>query len=387
MLTADSSAVLCSQLKRGALRRQARIEQNTQEQLHDPWIRLTDSSPEQPAEIHHQQRHQHGSDITQLVNVHSKPSTMSDEENSMELNGTATDVTSDPLSNITPENTSETLPESKKAPPVAPKPSWFRQSLKKIRDEQEHTKPDKPAEQRPTVGFNRSFGARAASPAASMSIKQKIHSFETFSSAEGPEKGGNKRTVATSLPVTEKESKGHPVSHEIPRAIPSTQFALDREPENMVSSSSSTVNSSASEACSQTTTKSSEDKSPTKQSLTDLPPSDTISTDLDSGINDSQSTLAHEDRNVLKSKQESDIENVDLSSFTEPRDVPPATSMRSNQDDGESPPEETPGSGPESQGKLLSMTVSTAPPTDSSSLRGVEGESMEKILAFSNQVV
>lgn len=315
---------------------------------------------------------------------------MSDEENSAELNGTATDVTSDPLSNITPENTSETPPGSKKAPPVAPKPKWFRQSLKKIRDEQDHTKPGKPAEQRPTVGFNRSFGARAASPAASMSIKQKIHSFETFSSAEGPEKGGNRRTVApsTSLPVTEKESKSHPASHEIPKTIPSNQSALVREPEDTVSASPSAVNSSTSEACSQTTTKPSEDKSPTNQSPTDLPPSDTTSTDLDSGINDSQSTSAHEDRNVLPSKQESDIENVDeMSSSTESRDVPPTTSVRSNQDNGEGPPEETLGSGAQSQGKLLSMTVSTAPPTDSSSLRGVEGESMEKILSFSNQVI
>lgn len=367
--------MLCSQLKRGALRRQARIELCTQEQLHDPWIRLTDSSPEQ---IHQNHHHRHGADTTQLVNVHSKLSTMSDEEreNSAELNGTVTDPA--------PEDISETPPDLKKAPPVAPKPSWFRQSLKKIRDENEHTKPSRPAEQRPTVGFNRGFGARAASPATSMSIKQKIHSFETFSSAEGLEKGGNRRTVvpSNSLPVIEKESKNYPVSREIPKAIASTPSALVRETENTVLSPY-TVNCSTSEACSQTAAKPSEDKPTTQQSLTDLPPSDTISTDLGSGKDDCQSTSAHEHRHVLTSKQQSDVENEEeMSSSPESTDVPPATSVSSNQDDGEGPPEKT-----QSQGKLLSMTVSAAPPTDGSSLRGVEGESMEKILAFSNQVI
>ncbi|XP_026234770.1 pro-interleukin-16 isoform X2 [Anabas testudineus] len=376
---ADSSAVLCSQPKRGALRRQARIEQNTQEQLHDPWIRLPDSSPEQLFEIYHQHHHRRVVDPSQLLNVHSKPATMSDDENPTELNGTATDVTLDTLSNITSENTeSETLPESKKAPPVAPKPAWFRQSLKKIRDEQEQKKPGKPAEQRSSLGFNRSFGAKAASPAANMSIKLKIHSFETFSSSDGLEKGNNRRTVSpsTSLPVMAKEPKSPPASHEIPR-----------ETEDTVSASSPAV-TSTSEACSKTTVKPSEDKPPSIQSPTDLSPPDTSSPDLHSGINDSQSAQAHDDENVLLSKQESDIENVDLSRSTESSDLPPTdtASVRSNQDDRKGPPEETEGSVAQSQGKLLSMTVSAVPPTDSSSLRGLEGESIEKILTFSNQM-
>lgn len=389
VLTADSSAVLCSQPKRGRVRRQARIEQHAQEQLHDPWIRLPDNCLEKLPEIHHQHHHRHAAVTTQIVNIHSKPSTMSDENNSEELNGTATDVTSDPLSDIAPDNTSESSPGSKKAPPVAPKPAWFRQSLRKIRDEQDQKKPGKPAEQRTAVGFNRNFGARAASPAASMSIKQKIHSFETFSSPEGPEKVGNRRPVtpSTSLPVMEKESKSHPASHETPKEIPSSQSALIRETDYTVSASPSAITSSTSEAYSEIKAEPSEDEPPSIQSPTDLPPSETISTDLDSGINDFQSTPAHEDENVLPSKQESDTENVDLSRSTESRDLSPATSVGCNQDDRESPSDGAEGYGAKSQEKLLSMTVSAATPTDSSSLRGLEGESIGKILAFSNQVI
>ncbi|XP_044068029.1 pro-interleukin-16 isoform X2 [Siniperca chuatsi] len=394
--TGDSLAVLCSLPKRGALRRQACIDQNSQEQLQDPWVRLSDSSPEELPEVHHHHR-LHTADRTQPNNVHSKPATMSDEENTPELNGTATDVTSDPQSDVRPENTSEASPEEKKRPPVAPKPTWFRQSLRKIRNEQDQKKQAKPAEQRPAVGFNRSFGARSASSAASLSIKQKIHSFETFSSPEGgPEKGGNRRPVApsTSLPLMEEESRSHPASHshgdygkgkdEIPKEIQANQSESVRDTLNTpVSATPSAITSSTSEACSQTTAKPPEDEPPSIQSPTDLPLSDTISTDLDPGMHDSHSAPVHDDRNDCPSKQQFELERVDLSRSTESKVLPPATSMRSSQAEGECPPE---GGGAQSQEQPLSTTLSVAPPTESHPPRGLEGESLEKILTFSNQV-
>ncbi|XP_074480620.1 pro-interleukin-16 isoform X1 [Sebastes fasciatus] len=384
--TGDSSAGLCSQPKRGALRRQARIDQHTQVQLQDPWVRLSDSSPEQLPEIHHRHRHHHhAADRTQPVNVHSKPAAMSDEENVSELNGTATDVTSDPPSDLTPENTSESPLEAKTAPPVAPKPVWFRKSLRKIRDEQDQKKPAKPAEQRPAVGFNRNFGIRSASSGANLSIRQKIHSFETFSSAEGPEKGGNMKPVApsTSLPL-EKESRSQPASHgdygkgthEIPEEIPANPSSSIRETDNR---SVSAVTSFASEACSPTTA--TEDEPSSIQSPTDLPLPDTVNTDLDSGMEDSHSAPVHDDRNDFSSHRESELERVDLTGSTEYKSLPTETSMSSNQAEEESPPEGTEEDGAQSQGKL-----SATPPTDINPPRGLEGESLGKILAFSNQV-
>ncbi|XP_034437531.1 pro-interleukin-16 isoform X4 [Hippoglossus hippoglossus] len=380
----DSSVVLCSQPKRGALRRQARIEQRSQEQLQDPWIRLSDTSPEKLSETHRQ----HAADSTRAVDL--KSATMSDEESPAKLNGTVTDVTSDPQSNMTPENTCET-PESKRGPPVAPKPTWFRQSLRKIRDEKDQKKQVKPAEQRPAVGFSRSFAIRSASSAANLSIKQKIHSFETFSSPESPDKGGHRRPVSpsTSLPLVEKEARRDHApledcgnsKHGITKEIQSNQTACVQETEHTVSTSPSAITSSSSQACLQTTEKSCEDEPPSVQTETDLPLTDSISADLDPGINDSHSPPAHDDSNVSPSKQLSELERVDLSEV-----LPPVTSIRSNQEDGESPPEGTEGGAALSQEKLQSTSLSAGVPTDSTSLRSLEGESFGKILAFSNQV-
>ncbi|XP_073320336.1 pro-interleukin-16 [Pagrus major] len=389
----DSSAVFCSQPKRGALRRQAHIDQHTQEQLQDPWVRLSDSSPEELPEIQHHHRHHNTADKSQPTNVHSQPTIMSDEENTSELNGTATDAASDPPGDKSSENTSETPPEAKKGPPVAPKPTWFRQSLKKIRNDQDQKKQDikhnKTAEQRPTGGFTRTFGGRSASSTANLSIKQKIHSFETFSSPEGPEKGDNRRP-STSLPLVEKESRSHTAPHvdnrkdkdETPKEIQPDQSASVRVTETTtVSAAPSAITSSPSEACSQTTAESSEDEPPPAQSLTDLPLSDSTSTDLVSGIQDS-----YDDRNVLPSTQESELDREDLSRTTESKVLPPATPVKISQAEETSPAEGTEGDIAQSQGQLVSTTLSAAPPTDSHLLRGPEEESLGKILAFSNQV-
>lgn len=378
--------MLCSQPKRGALRRQARFDQHNQEQLQDPWVRLSDSSPEELPKIHHHQRHQ-AADRTQAVKARSKPATMSEEEITQELNGTATDATSDPPSDMTPENTSETPPGAKKVPPVAPKPTWFRQSLRKIRDEQNQKKQHKPAEQRPSVSFSRSFGVRSASSAASLSIKQKIHSFETFSSPGGPEKGGNRRPVAasSSLPLMEKESRSHPASHgdygrgkdEVPKEIQANQSAPVGETDSTpVTVKLSAITSSTIEA---RTAMSTEDEPPPSQSPTDLPLSDTTHTDLDSGIHGSVSAPVHDDSNALPSKQESELEREGLSRSTDTRVLPPTTSLRFSQAEGKSPPEGTEGDG--------AQHVSAAAPTDSHPQRGLEGESLGKILTFSNQVM
>lgn len=194
---------------------------------------------------------------------------------------------------------------------MAPKPAWFRQSLRKIRDEQDQKK-----------GFSRSFGARSGSPAANLSIKQKIHSFETFSNSEAPENGGHRRPGATSLTVM--ESKGPHASHD-------------------------TASNQSAVAC-----------APTK----DDPPTD-LTPHLDSGPDDFQSTPVCEREAALSSKQGPERESVEVNRSAEPREpVPVATSCGDEDHDG----------------KLLSIS------DDSSCLRGLEAESIGRILTFSNQV-
>lgn len=61
------------------------------------------------------------------------------------------------------------------------------------------------------MGFNRSFGGRSSSPAANLSIKQKISSFETFSTPAGTERGDNRKPLSLSSPCppVETETTSH----------------------------------------------------------------------------------------------------------------------------------------------------------------------------------
>lgn len=298
---------------------------------------------------------------------------MNEEKNTPELNGTSLDATSQPPSDMTLENASESPPEAKKGPPVAPKPTWFRQSLRKIRDEQDQKKQDKPVEQRTPVGFSKSFGVRSASSGASLSIKQKIYSFETFSSPGGPVRGGNRGPVAnfSSIPVMKNEPKHHPPSRgdygkgkdELPKEVHNQSVG------ETDSTTATAAPSASTSSCSETqpTAKSSEDEPPPSQCPKDLPPSDPICIDPDSGTHDSHTAPVHDDESALLSQQ--DLESTVL---------PSTASVAFSQANTMSPPEEKEGD--------KAQTVSAAASTDSHPHRVLEGESLGKILTFSNQV-
>uniref|UniRef100_A0A3B3BQR3 PDZ domain-containing protein n=1 Tax=Oryzias melastigma TaxID=30732 RepID=A0A3B3BQR3_ORYME len=109
-----------------------------------------------------------------------------------------------------PPDEAPKLSEPKKGPPVAPKPTWFSQSLRKMRDEE-----------------LKSFGGRAAPPPTRMSIKQKIHSFENFSSPDGGEGGGSRRPVAPCTPPPAVEKEGRCAS----RGMEEVRFPAERQPD------------------------------------------------------------------------------------------------------------------------------------------------------------
>lgn len=318
-------------------------------------MRLSDSSPEELPELHQPAAHR------TLQPASSHKHSMADTENVQEnVNGTA----AKPEADVTPDNTSESASEAKKGPPpVAPKPAWFRQSLRKIRDEQHQKTTEKP-----NIGFSRSFGVRPAS--SGLSIKQKINSFENFSSHEGSDKVGSRRPVvpSTSLPLEEKESRSYSSSHrdnekavdETTKAVKENQPASLRETED--------VTPSAAPA--------SPPSSPSEGATADVQPS---GTDPESGKQSPCSDQVHSDEQDVVPESE----GGDLSRSEEPV-VQPAPTSDGRHPDGETgPTEET-----QEDGALSGAEAAgTAPPAaDSEPVTGLEDECLEKILALSNQV-
>lgn len=332
----DSLVVVCSQPKRGALRRQACIDQHQ-----DPWVRHPDTSPEELPKT------QHCSVGSPLPgNICSKPPIMTESEKLPALNDTVEPA--EPLSDMTP---SEFPSGAKKGPPVAPKPPWFRQSLRKILDEQERKKPDKPAAQRPHMGFSRSFCGRSASSAANLSIKQKIHSFETFSTPAGPEMVDNRKpmSVSSSCPPVETESRSHSGS------VSNGKDEVPEEIQANPSPSVSTINPSTSEGQPQLSQ---------EQPMTNQEPSDLEVAELDSGLTDALSSPYHHERNASPSEQGSETEGSAV--------LPSATGLSLSEGRANSPQVDI---------EMDEALAVNQPQKD------LDGENLEKILTLSNQVI
>ncbi|KAM6942748.1 pro-interleukin-16 [Xenentodon cancila] len=389
----DSTAVLCSKPKRGALKRQACVDQHQ-----NPWVYLPLSTPKEVSKVQ-----------TTTSDIHSIPATMSYEDNSVtELSNGAGDAPPT-------ENVAQNPLGPKTAPPVAPKPAWFRQSLKKIRDDQDQKKQAR-AELRPAEGFSRNFGGRSGPVSSSVAVKQKINSFEFLS--ETQEKGGVIR------PVMEKKSlslcTSHPTSHgdhgmgkcEFPNDTESNQpkpasaassvFTADshkscqtevKSYENNLltvtqsshhlhvfndnlSPSNAVAGSSVDVPPSNAVAGSSVDVPPSNTApglFDDLQPSNTVPMDLQSTLHDASLASVHDDSKALTSRQESEPEKEDISSSAESRVLPLQASERSAPTEAESS-SETAGS------------LGTDPFTESPALKEQEREQLGKIIAFSNQV-
>ncbi|XP_029688126.1 LOW QUALITY PROTEIN: pro-interleukin-16-like [Takifugu rubripes] len=315
LLKGGSPSVVCSQPKRGALRRQACFDQHQ-----DPWVRHSDTSPEEPPKVQ----------PCLPENICRNPATMTERATLPSLNATVE----------TPEP--DVPPGEKKGPPVAPKPPWFRQSLRKILDERDQRKSVKPAEQRPHMGFNRSFGGRSSSSAANLSIKQKIYSFETFSSPAGTEKVDNRKPLSLSSPCP-------PVETQTTSHSGSVENGKDEGPEDIQADPSPTVSA--------TDPSSSEEQPQQEQPVSNQEPRDREIADLVSGSNDPLSARDQDDRNP------SPVEGRTAS--------PPPTSLRVS---------EAKATIPQVDVDMDEELTVTRPQKD------LDGENLEKILTFSIQV-
>lgn len=169
-------------MKHPALKRQARVDCGPDGPAEDPWVRISDCikslfspimsenhshTPLQPqvslAEDGHQ-GHPEGTP-TKLDTSNGAPKVYKSAENSI----------------------------VKKGPPVAPKPAWFRQSLKGLR----HRGPDPKqlptaSSTKPTPAPRELLGPHAR---ASSSIQQRISSFETFGSSQLPDRGAQRLSL------------------------------------------------------------------------------------------------------------------------------------------------------------------------------------------------
>uniref|UniRef100_A0A4W5KMU1 Pro-interleukin-16 n=1 Tax=Hucho hucho TaxID=62062 RepID=A0A4W5KMU1_9TELE len=329
------------------------------------------------------------------------------ELNSTFAHHTAPDPTTPASLISTPSPRTEDPPGMRKGPPVAPKPAWNRQSLRSIRNGRPQAELAKPLDIR---GGGTTFGVRLrpTSSAAQLSIKQKIHSFETFSSPEGKgqeREGNNRRPLApsTSLPLKDKENGTF--QHDMGKGAKVTSPIPDEDKDRRMSS----FPPAASPHSIFPPSPASHPSPPTCFSLVTTPhPASELqtpveeTTDPNAEISDSPSP---EDTTTTPSTLEAPLPEADPE--TEPLDGAVEASIspsgpvprRSSSSKGESfgplhPPEEGEGdqSHAQAQGKQASLRTRSLPlpaspsPDGSTTLRGLEGESLGKILSFSNQV-
>ncbi|XP_078800961.1 pro-interleukin-16 isoform X3 [Oryzias latipes] len=278
--------------------------------------------------------------------LHSSSTAMTDKDNILEPNSTPT------------EDAAPKATEPKKGPPVAPKPTWFSQSLKKRRDDQE--KP--PSELKSSAVFRRSFGGRSAPPAAHKSIKQKIHSFETFSSPEGGEKGANRRPVApcSVLPAVEKEV------HCTSRGDQDVRFPAERQPDAQPSVRKHSRTAVSAEASSLQKypgeTESAGTGSSSCQPSNEAPPPDPPSVCADASAAETCWDLQAGASLKLTEQVPSD---------------PPTESRALTSEVPSDPPTES---------RAVNSEVPSDPPTESRAVTPQDGETFGRILTFSTQV-
>ncbi|KAG5270371.1 hypothetical protein AALO_G00191880 [Alosa alosa] len=391
----ESPTHICCHHRRVALRRQARVEA-TPDQLQDPWVRLSDSPENQPSPT---------PTTTMADNVETELMEMADTNGVTELETTAK-----------PEES----PSGKKGPPVAPKPTWFCKSLKK--NGQLPSEPLKPTEKK-SPSVSRTFGVNLRSTPSNSSIKQRIHSFETFSGAEGLERGSRKVAASTPVSPSERSTRQSRTSdaNNTGRSQTALKNIVDKEetqPSTVTPEFASTITT---EVASEQPPEDSEDTEVAEDLSKDTEAAEDLSKDTEAAEDLSKDTEAAGDlsKNTESSEDLSKDTEPEVSETTldqepteEPSSSPADEATTSEEADQEaaspaesSTPTHCPRRASSSKGTLsdkpsasegdaahqaslrtrsLPLTPSLSPEATGS--RGLDGENLGKILSFSNQV-
>uniref|UniRef100_A0A8C0YGT9 Pro-interleukin-16 n=1 Tax=Cyprinus carpio carpio TaxID=630221 RepID=A0A8C0YGT9_CYPCA len=347
----ESPSKVCSPSKRVGLIRQAHLEVSTDQPL-DPWVKLTDSPENQPYCY----------------------KTMSDLNGDSEVNGTASETT-----NTASDSKSEQSPNVKKAPPVAPKPAWARQSIKNIKSGKPITEALKHPDNR-SQDTGRTFGIslRSASSGANLSIRQKISSFETFSSADGSERPSRRVAPTASLPPVEKTAKTSSADYSSAGRTKVT-----------------TSNLHNTDDCQSTPTISATIQPPTEEKQQPVSLGSDIISEPHPAEEEKQSTSQDSEPCKPIPAEEPALDST--------KELPPATETEQeplpSQDDlshsshvprrssssKEGPAEKTEGAGTHGV-SLRTRSLPLSPSSDAPNSSGLDGESLGIILSFSNQV-
>ncbi|KAL8197297.1 UNVERIFIED_CONTAM: hypothetical protein K2H54_019757, partial [Gekko kuhli] len=175
----------CPSSQRPALRRQARVDYSLEASAEDPWVRISDciKSLFSPGMLEERCP----------LNLHTGVNASDDSQ--------APGCSEAALQRSDTEEADSKAPQSsdegdsvKKGPPVAPKPTWFRQSLKGFKkgSSEAATSAGQNATEHQTVSDNELRPKRSHTSARGLSIKQRISSFESLGTPQSPEKGNRK---------------------------------------------------------------------------------------------------------------------------------------------------------------------------------------------------
>ncbi|KAM8780212.1 pro-interleukin-16 isoform 1-T1 [Rhynchonycteris naso] len=171
-----------SPIKHPVLKRQVRVDYSLDGTAEDPWVRISDCIKSLFSPI-----------MSENPSHTPLQPTVSLVEDGTQGHPDGTLSKVDTNSGAVKAYKSADVSVVKKGPPVAPKPAWFRQSLKGLR----HRGPDSrqlPAASsvKPTPAPRENLGPHTQ---ASSSIRQRISSFETFSFSQLPDKGAHRLSL------------------------------------------------------------------------------------------------------------------------------------------------------------------------------------------------
>ncbi|XP_077173767.1 pro-interleukin-16 [Paroedura picta] len=194
-----------SSSQRPAFRRQARVDYSLEPSSEDPWVRISDciKSLFSPSML------EDGCPLS----LHTSVNTSKDTEAPRCSQGVLQRSDTEEADSKAPRSSDEG-DSAKKGPPVAPKPTWFRQSLKGFKKGgSEATAPagQKATEHR-SISDNELGSKISRTSMRGLSIKQRISSFESLGAPQSPEKGNGKLSPKLSAPNGSSPSKQEPKS-------------------------------------------------------------------------------------------------------------------------------------------------------------------------------
>lgn len=189
MFSDSGKSLLSSQ--RPALRRQARVDYSLEASTEDPWVRISDCIKNlfSPGML------EDGCPLGLHANTSEDSQTSSCSKVVLQRSDTEEADSKAPRS-------SDEGDSVKKGPPVAPKPTWFRQSLKGFKKGSSDavTATEQNATERQSVSDNELGSKINCTSSRGLSIKQRISSFESLGTPQSPEKGNRKLSPKLSTP-------------------------------------------------------------------------------------------------------------------------------------------------------------------------------------------